>query len=491
MIDYNISKEWEIVTFRYGKRVTAFVTALCLILGLLVISPGFPDQAKAENQDPVVKKVVPTFTGDTKTSKGFTWYTMLESTGSDLQVVKKTGKKKPDFRKAIKFTGTSYVSTNDSGERVHKAEATGLKANTEYYYRVGDEKMNIWSDTGLVKTSKKNGAFTFLELTDPQAKTEEEGLLAASTFNIAAQTVKNYDFMTVTGDFVDNGVVEDEWDWLINNSKKVWGNTTVVPAAGNHEGKNNAFIDHFNVKPAASNTDTTTDAYYSFDYSNTHFTVLNTNEDSEEFRDFTPAQVNWMTSDIKAAKAAGAKWTVVLIHKGPYTTSNHATDDDIIDPNGVRNKIAPLIGKLGVDLVIQGHDHIYARSLPVNGDNEATQPATITEWLNGQQIDYSVNPDGSIYFIPATAGPKVYKKNIDPVLGDNFYSKFVRAEENHALKYGLDPSNPTRPVRGAIQNFTSVKVEKDRITVVVYEIDRIKGGAPYIVDQFGIQKDGK
>lgn len=474
--------------FRHGKRVMAIVAACCLMLGVFITFPGFSTQASAENPEHIVKKVIPTFTGDTKTTKGFTWYTTLESDRSDLQLVKKTGKKKPDFRKALNFSGTSYVSTNDSGERVHKAEAKRLKANTEYYYRVGDKKLNTWSETRLVKTSKKNGSFTFLELTDPQAKTEDEGKLAADTFNTAAKTVKDYDFMTVTGDFVDNGVVEDQWDWLINNSQNVWGNTTVVPVAGNHEGKNNAFIDHFNLKPAASNTDTTTGAYYSFNYSNTHFVVLNTNEDSEEYRDFTPAQVQWMTSDIKKAKAAGAKWTVVLIHKGPYTTSNHATDSDIIDPNGVRNKIAPLIGKLGVDLVIQGHDHIYARTKPIDGENQATQPTKITEWLNGQPIEYSVNPDGAIYFIPATAGPKVYKKNQDPVLGDAFYSKFERAEENHALKYGLDPTDPTRPVRGAIQNFTSVKVEKDRITVVVYEIDRIKGGAPYIVDQFGIEK---
>lgn len=474
---------------RNGKWMVSIIAAFCLTLGLLAGLPGISDRAMAERSQTAVKKVVPTFTGDTRTTKGFTWYTTLESSGSDLQLVRKTGKKAPDFTRTLHFSGTSYVSSNDSGERVHKAEARGLKADSEYYYRVGDQKRNIWSETGQIKTSKQNGSFTFLELTDPQAKTEEEGRLAAGTFNIAAQTVKNYDFMTVTGDFVDNGVNEDQWDWLINNSKKVWGNTTVVPVAGNHEDENNAFIDHFNLKPAASDDDTTSGAYYSFNYSNTHFVVLNTNEDSEQFRDFTPAQVEWMTRDMKQAKATGATWTVVLLHKGPYTTSNHATDDDIMGSNGVRNKIAPLLGKLGADLVIQGHDHIYARTLPIDGNNRATHPAVVTEWLNGQTIKYSVNPDGAVYVIPATAGPKVYKKNQDPILGDNFYSKFVRAEENHALKYGLDPDDPTRPVRGAIQNFTSVRVEKNRLTVVVYEIDRIKGGAPYIVDQFGIQKN--
>ncbi|RYL96784.1 metallophosphoesterase family protein [Sporolactobacillus sp. THM7-7] len=477
------------MTFKQGKQLVAVVTTLCFVLGLFAVVPGFSTRAAAESPEPAVKKVIPTFTGDTRTSKGFTWYTTLKSGRSDVQMVKKTGRKKPEFGKALQFSGTSYVSTNDSGERVHKAEATGLKPNTEYYYRVGDKKRNEWSEAGVVRTAPKNGAFTFLELTDPQAKTEEEAKLAADTFNQAAATVKDYSFMTVTGDFVDKGSVEDQWDWLMNNSQKTWGKTTVVPAAGNHEKQPNAFIDHFNLRPA-SGSDTTTGAYYSFDYSNSHFVVLNTNEDSEAYRDFTPKQVNWMTSDINKAKAAGAKWIVVLIHKGPYTTSNHATDPDIIDPNGVRNKIAPLMAKLDVDLVIQGHDHIYARTKPINEENEATNPEKNTEWLNGQPIEYAVNPDGSTYFIPATAGPKVYKKNEDPVLGDAFYSKFERAEENHALKYGLDPDDPTRPVRGAIQNFAGVTVDKKRITVTVYEMDRIKGTGPYIIDQFGIEKKG-
>ncbi|MCO7175350.1 metallophosphoesterase [Sporolactobacillus kofuensis] len=478
------------MTFRV-KMLTVAVT-MSLLFTMFSVSSGFSQRASAKTAEPIVKKVVPTFNGDSRTNKGFTWYTNLESSGSDLQLVKKLGKsvKKPDFKKALTFKGISYVSRNDSGERVHKAEAKGLKADTDYYYRVGDAKQNIWSEIDTVKTApKKNGAFTFLELTDPQAKTEDEGKLAADTFNKAAETVKNYDFMTVTGDFVDNGVEEDQWDWLINNSRSVWGNTTVVPAAGNHEAKNYAFIDHFNLKMATKNQDTKTGAYYSFNYSNTHFVVLNTNEDSEQYRDFTPEQVKWVTADIKKAKKNGAKWTVVLIHKGPYTTSNHATDSDIIDQNGVRYQIAPLIGKLGVDLVIQGHDHIYARTLPINKNNQATQPTTITEWMNGEKIDYTVKPNGAIYYIPATSGPKVYKKNTDPVLGDTFYNKFVRAEENHAMKYGLDPSDPTRPVRGAVQNFSSVTISKNKLSVVVYEIDRIKGtDDPYIIDQFGIIK---
>ncbi|MGG3640006.1 Ig-like domain-containing protein [Bacillus gobiensis] len=477
------------------KKAAAIAAVFLLTLGMFFAAPGISAKA-AENPmnvtpDPNapkgnVKKVIPTFTGDAKTTKGFTWYTTHASGTSDLQIVEKTNET-PDFSKAKKFTGISYVSTNDKEEIVHKAEAKGLKANTVYQYRVGDEKLGIWSEVGTVKTAPESGAFTFMNLTDPQAKTEEEAILAAQTFNKAAETIKGESFMAVTGDFVDKGNIEDQWDWLIENSKQTWGNTTVAPAAGNHEKQPNSFIDHFNIQEAPG-SDTTTGAYYSYDYSNTHFVVLNNNEDSEEYADFTPAQMKWMKSDIQKAKANGARWVIVLMHKGPYTTSNHATDSDIIDENGVRNKIAPVIAELGVDFVFQGHDHIYVRSKPINKENKATEQTKIKEMINGKSIEYTVNPDGSIYFIPATSGPKVYYKNQDPILGDEFYSKFELADENHAAKYGSDPEDSSRPVRGAIQNFASVTINDNRLTVVSYEIDRNKGMDPYIIDQFGIEK---
>ena len=81
----------------------------------------------------------------------------------------------------------------------------------------------------------------------------------------------------------------------------------------------------------------------------------------------------------KGSRAAGTDWIIVNFHKGPYTTSNHATDTDIQGPNGVRNKIAPLMAELGIDLVVQGHDHLYARSKPILKDGTAAPTTKITE----------------------------------------------------------------------------------------------------------------
>ena len=212
-------------------------------------------------------------------------------------------------------------------------------------------------------------------------------------------------------------------------------NTTFAPSAGNHEDENYAFIDHFNLD-VPENSATETGAYYSYDYSNAHFVVLNSNEDSEKYANFSEDQIEWLKEDVKAAKANGAKWVIVNIHKGPYTTSNHATDNDIMDPNGVRNQVAPLMAELDIDFVLQGHDHIYARTKPIMSDGTASETEKIIETKKGQTVEYTVNPDGTIYLIPATAGPKVYYKNQDPKLGEAYYNLFEVADENHAAIYG-------------------------------------------------------
>ncbi len=463
------------------KKALSIIILVCALFSTAVI----PGNAFADSN---ISKITVAFYGDPSSQAGFTWYTPADvSVNSDLQVVEKAGTSTPDFSKALNYSGQSSVSTNSLSERVHKAEATGLKANKTYFYRVGDASLDVWSDMGTFQTAPKNGAFTFIDIADTQAKEDDEALLSAQTIAKAFATVNNAKFFAINGDVVDTGSNEGQWNWLLGYAKENLLHTTILPVAGNHDSQKNAFIEHFDVKPA-DNSPNTSGAYYSLDYSNAHFIVLNNNENSSQYADFTPAQIQWMKDDITAAKASGAEWIIVDMHKGPYTTSNHATDNDIIGPNGVRTLVAPIMEELGVDLVLQGHDHIYARSKPIQSDGTAAPADKVTKTLNGQTIEYTVNPDGTIYLIPSTAGPKVYYKNktIDP----SYYDLFEVADESHAAPYGPDPGDPTRPVRSQIQNFESITIDGKLLTVVSYEIDQSKNNAePYIIDQFGISKN--
>ncbi len=195
-----------------------------------------------------VSKVTVTFAGDAKTARGFTWYTTLASAGSDVQVVEKAGGE-PDFSGAKSFSGRWQVSTNSPEEVVHKAEAAGLKPDTAYYFRVGDAALNLWSGNGSFETAA-DGAFSFIDLADTQAKSEEEAVLSAHTFQVAAETVEGASFMLHNGDIVDTGLNEEQWNWLLNSAQDVLMSTTIVPAAGNHDEDKNSFYEHFDIVPA-------------------------------------------------------------------------------------------------------------------------------------------------------------------------------------------------------------------------------------------------
>ncbi|MGL4774113.1 MAG: metallophosphoesterase [Clostridium sp.] len=451
------------------------------IKGLDGSSPVEPP--KEEPFDPTapkgeVSKVVATMYGDSTSEKAFTWYTTRASVKSNLQVVEKSV---GDFNKGLKFNGTAALSTNSKNEIVHKANAKGLKPGTTYIYRVGDEALNLWSNVGEFKTGLKDGKFTFINLADSQAKTEEEAKLSGETFRKALNTVPNAEFISINGDIVDTGVKEEQWNWMLGNAQDVLMKTTLVPVAGNHDAGKNAFIDHFNLK-TPEGSDISNGAYYSYDYGNVHFVILNNNEDSPEYEDFSVAQVEWMKKDIQDSKKNGAKWVIVKMHKGPYTTSNHATDSDIMGPNGVREKIAPLMEELGVDLVLQGHDHIYSRTKPLyNGK------AIDAEKIKEDNVDLFKSPQGTIYLNPNTAGAKVYYKNKD--IDPSYYDLFDRAEEHHGAVYGPeDPAN-SRPKRGQVQNFMSFSIDGDELIATTYEIDQNKNNKePFVVDTFGITK---
>lgn len=244
-------------------------------------------------------------------------------------------------------------------------------------------------------------------LADTQAKTEDEAILSGETMAKALTPFPNAEFVAINGDIVDTGTNESQWNGLLGHSQETLLNTTVVPVAGNHEDKANAFYEHYNIKEAVGSP-TETGAYYSYDYSNAHFVVLNTNENPDEYADFSEAQLNWMKAE------------------------------------------------LGIDLVLQGHDHIYARTKPIKADGTASDIVKIKESFNGQTVEYTVNPDGTIYLIPATAGAKVYYKNMKPELGDAYYNLFEVANENTAAKYGPDPSDAKRPMRGQVQTFVDI-----------------------------------
>jgi hypothetical protein len=126
----------------------------------------------------------------------------------------------------------------------------------------------------------------------------------------------------------------------------------VWPVIGNHDidtdPTGGPWLDAFHT-PA--NNPLSTELYYSFDYANAHFVVLDTHV-SDFFSPDAP-QLRWAAADLAASKAT---WKTVAFHVPPYSGGTH------FDNAFVQSNIVPVLENAGVDLVLAGHSHVYERT---------------------------------------------------------------------------------------------------------------------------------
>ncbi|ANE46231.1 metallophosphoesterase [Paenibacillus swuensis] len=313
---------------------------------------------------------------DAATSRKFIWHTHPLTEETVVELVEE--KKFTDFNASNveKYTGnTSLYNTLDLGTvRVHKAEANKLKQGTSYVYRVGDGKGNYSAQGKFSTASNSEGAMKFLYFADSQASDLKGYQLWGNTVQKAMDEHPDAQFVMHAGDMVDKGYLENEWNMWYSTAQEQLLKTTLVSVIGNHEYSdktgNSDFNAHFN--QAGNGLENLKGTNFSFNYKNAHFVVLNSERDYE-------AQKEWLEKDLAQSKS---KWTIAMFHRGPYGS--------IYDTLDVRNLWAPVLEANGVDLVLNGHDHIYLRTHPMKGGK--------------------IVPDGqgTNYVVAGSTGPKFY-----------------------------------------------------------------------------------
>ncbi|EUJ41067.1 metallophosphoesterase [Listeria weihenstephanensis FSL R9-0317] len=395
-----------------------------------------------ENYTP--SKIAVTFFGNTQTQKGFTWHTKSDA-GSDLQYVKVAGAT-PNFTGAQTVTGKSEANDAAIGGYSHQVAAKYLDSGSAYWYRVGDKTRDKWSEPAKFMTQKRDTkAFDFLYVTDSQGSSEEEYSWTDATLNKGFSMYPKSEFILQTGDLVNTSSSPAEWGWLFGTSQNLLSNTTIAAATGNHDAFNNSFRQHFYYDHPANANNLNKGVYYSFDYGPAHFMMLNTND--QDSRALDPTQLAWLKEDAKKARADGAKWLVVAFHKGIYTVASHMTDTEIVT---LRDQLAPVFDELGIDVVLQGHDHSYFRSQQMDGKTPIATDTIGKEQEDGVSLD--VDPGGQSYYVINTSGYKFYQPQ----------------SESKMAASGVYPAKYAQPM---LQMFAGVSFTEDRFTYKAYTYD--------------------
>ncbi len=172
-------------------------------------------------------------------------------------------------------------------------------------------------------------------------------------------------------------------------------NTALWPTIGNHDAlsadsttQSGPYYDIFSLPTAAEagGLPSGTEAYYSFDYANIHFVVL----DSQD-TDRSPggAMLSWLDADLAAT---AQDWIVAYWHHPPYSEGSHDSDTEM-ELIEMRENALPILEAHGVDLVLTGHSHGYERSFLIDGHYGASStfgPSHVVDGGSGRES----SPDG-------------------------------------------------------------------------------------------------
>ena len=380
--------------------------------------------------------------GKDGTERNFTWYANTKEKGK-FEFAKLNAEK--DFKDAKVLDATVIEKTNLSGYSSNQVTLDGLEPDTEYMYRFSN------GDTvSEVKTFKTGGTgdFSFFAAGDPQIGSG--GHLKGKdgwdkTLKLLPKLDSSASFLLSLGDQVQAGKDEEEYDAYIN--REGFNGLTLAPIIGNHDDRGNAHEEHFKVSNVQNEGKSNAGSNYYYVYNNTLFICLNSNN-----KDYAEHKV---TIEKAVAENPNVKWRVVTFHHPPYTVARHALDDYITD---MRSTLVPILKENKIDLVLNGHDHVYTRTHVMDG----TKP--IIEWENGEEgkapSEY-VNPKGIIYVTTNSAsGSKFYN-----IKNEDFEYSAVKNQEK-------------------VPNISNVKVTDNSIEVTTY-----RTSDKSIVDSFKIVKE--
>lgn len=248
----------------------------------------------------------------------------------------------------------------DDGQVNHQyvAALSGLSPGTSYEYRVvSGEDAGDWHP---LETSGEGG-FRCLIFPDSQSSdySDWEGVAQE-----AARRNPQAAFFINMGDIVDNGEDHTQWQAWLNAVEGIIDRIPFVPVMGNHETYDQkwevrwpeAYLRYF-IVPENKSRDFSR-YYYSFDYGDVHFAVLNSQWDETEA--FKPGlmeeQVDWLRRD---AGESQRKWKIVLIHKDVLRYRIHSRPERTEGISDVGKVFMPLFDELGIDIVFTAHLHTY------------------------------------------------------------------------------------------------------------------------------------
>jgi len=235
-----------------------------------------------------------------------------------------------------------------------------LNADATLYYQVLDSQNNTWTATKTFATAPPINTQNFSFIATGDSRGGPEVWQAISNLANIQQT----DLTVFNGDIVADAGVSSQWDEWFDAGAAFLEKNLVLHSLGNHDALSiPTFLNNFEL-PKSTTGVTGTELYYAVNYGETVFISL----DSEIPEDIE--QYNWLLTTLQAYQ--NKRWKIISFHKPFYTIGPH-----IGEMNDYYTTWWKAFDDYGVDLILNGHDHMYERAKPINRNISTTAPVTV------------------------------------------------------------------------------------------------------------------
>lgn len=267
----------------------------------------------------------------------------------------------------------------------HRVVLDALDGDTTYHYRIrvagGGDAVALGDHT--LHTAPRDGteAFRFAVVGDSGAGTPEESAIVAAIDAAVPELVLH------TGDIAYGAGTHQQVETrFLEPYEPLLDHVPLYASLGNHDAATGGGAPLLAAIVLPTNDVDGDSRFYSFEWGAVHFVALDSN------LSLAPgsAQLAWLDADLAAS--ADATFRVVFFHHPPYSSSKNGSN------RALREALSPVLDRHRVDLVFNGHDHVYERTLPMVG---------------GAVADASAGPDyvdapGTIYVVTGGGGQALY-----------------------------------------------------------------------------------
>ena len=247
--------------------------------------------------------------------------------------------------------GNGPFVVSEYGDNQYSYQIGGLTPGVHYYYRInidGNFEVGHFRAAPAINES----SVTIWAYGDTRTyPATHNNILGTMLSDIAVDPIRRQTMVIHSGDLIGDGNDEQDWtnEFFPRNRPNIMQLQRELPlnvSRGNHEG-NGTLLRKYFPHPYIDNPA----CYYNFDYGPIHVTVV----DDQSLRSVGSPQYIWVENDLATSNAC---WKIVLFHEPAWSAGGGHSND-------YRNQVltANLFEVYGVDIVIAGHNHYYARAL--------------------------------------------------------------------------------------------------------------------------------